>query len=116
MFVLTGFYFKGLRPITNALKTRYRPKVSFAPRFFENSNMSCPLCGAEQPFSQEGFADINLDKFLIVKSVQDGSDPDRFRPSKEIRLAEVLNREDLVWLKRQVIFRCAEIIKKLAVE
>ena len=116
VFVLTGFYFRGLRPITGALKTRYRPKVSFALRFFENSNMSCPLCGAEQPFSRERFSNINLDKFLIVKSVQDGSNPDRFRPSKGILLSEVSNREDLVWLKRQVIFRCTEIIKKLAVE
>ena len=116
VFVLTGLYFKGFRPITCALKTRYRPKVSFALRFFENSNMFCPLCGAKQPFSRERFSDINLDKFLIVKSVRDGSNPDRFRPSKGILLSEVTNREDLVWLKRQVIFRCTEIIKKLAVE
>jgi len=116
VFVLAGLYFGGLKPITSALKTRYSPKVSFARGFFENLNMSCPLCGAEQPFSREGFSDINLDKFLIVKSVQDGSNPDRFQPSKGILLSGVSNREDLGWLKRQVIFRCTEIIKKLAVE
>ena len=116
VFVLTGLYFKGFRPITGALKARYRPKVSFAPGFFENSNMSCPLCGVEQPFSRERFSDINLDKFLIVKSVQDRSNPVGFRPLKGIRLSEVSNRKDLLWLKRQVIFRCTEIIKKLAIE
>lgn len=116
VFVLTGLYFKGFRPITGALKARYRPKVSFALGFFENSNMSCPLCGAEQPFSRERFSDINLDKFLIVKSVQDRSNPVGFRPLKGIRLSEVSNRKDLLWLKRQVIFRCTEIIKKLAIE
>jgi hypothetical protein len=115
VFVLTGLYFKGFRPITDALKARYRPKVSFTLAFIENSNMSCPLCGAEQPFSRERFSHINLDKFLIVKSVQDGFNPVGFRPLKGIRLSEVSNREDLGWLKRQVIFRCTEIIKKLAV-
>jgi len=116
VLVLTGLYSRGLRSITGALKTRYASKVPFDLKIFENSNMSCPLCGAEQPFSRERFSDINLDKFLIVKSVQDGSNPVRFRPLKGIGLSEVSNREDLVWLKRQVIFRCTEIIKKLAVE
>lgn len=116
VLVLTGLYSRGLRSITGALKTRYSSKVPFDLKIFENSDMSCPLCGAEQPFSRERFSDINLDKFLIVKSVQDGSNPVRFRPLKGIGLSEVSNREDLVWLKRQVIFRCTEIIKKLAVE
>ncbi|RZB36035.1 MAG: hypothetical protein SRB2_02540 [Desulfobacteraceae bacterium Eth-SRB2] len=116
VLVLTGLYSKGLRSITGALKTRYSSKVPFDLKIFENSNMSCPLCGAEQPFSRERFSDINLDKFLIVKSIQDGSNTVRFRPLKGIGLSEVSNREDLVWLKRQVIFRCTEIIKKLAVE
>jgi hypothetical protein len=115
-FVLTALYFRGLGPITDALKTRSRSKVSFALGFIENSNITCPLCGTEQSFSREGFADINLDKFLFIKSVQDESNPIGFRPLKGIRLSEVSNREDLVWLKRQVIIRCTEVIKKLAIE
>ena len=116
VLVLTGLYFKDLRPITGAWKTRYRLKGSFDPGLFEHSNMSCPLCGAEQPFSQECFSDINLDKFLFVKSMRDGFNPSGIRPLKGIRLSEVSNREDLGWLKRQVILRCTEIIKKLAIE
>jgi len=116
LLVLTGLYFKGFRPITYALKTRYSKKLTFPLGFSESSNIACPLCGAEQTFSRERFTDINLDRFLIIQSAQNVSDPDRFRLPRGISLSEISNREDLVWLKRQVVLRCIEIIKRLSVE
>jgi len=116
LLVLTGLYFKGFKPITHALKTRYSKKLTFPLGFSESSNIACPLCGIEQTFSRERFTDINLDKFLIIQSAQNVSEPDQFRPPRGISLSEIANREDLVWLKRQVVLRCIEIIKRLSVE
>ncbi|MCW9065853.1 MAG: hypothetical protein OQJ78_06100 [Ignavibacteriaceae bacterium] len=115
VLVLTGLYFKGFRPITDALKARYSKK-SLPLGFFEGSNIACPLCGEKQTFSRERFTDINLDRFLIIQSAQNVSSPDRFRSERGISLSEISNREDLVWLKRQMVLRCIEIIKKLSVE
>lgn len=115
VIVLAGLYFKSFKSIRDQLKTRYRPKVSYPTGFSEGCDIICPLCGEKQPFPREGFTAFNLDSFLITQSVQDKLDPGKFHPSRGIRLSEISNREDLTWLKRQVIFRCTEIIKKLAV-
>jgi hypothetical protein len=116
VLVLTGLYFKGFRSITHALKARYSKKLTFPLGFSASSNIACPLCGAEQTFSRERFTDINLDRFLIIQSARNVSDLDRFRPPRGISLSEISNREDLAWLKRQVVLRCIEIIKRLSVE
>jgi len=81
----------------------------------ESSNIICPLCGEEQPFSRKLFTQFNPNELLIVQSLQDEPDPDRFLSLKGIRLTKISNSNGFVWLIRQVVFRCTEIIQKLAV-
>jgi len=76
-----------------------------APDKSESSNIICPLFGEAQPFYSKLFAQFNRDKLLIVQSVQDEPVPDRFRFLKGIRLTKISNSYDLLWLKRQVVFR-----------
>jgi len=86
-----------------------------APNKSESSNIICSLFGKEQSFSRKLFTQFNPDELLIVQSVQDEPDPDRFRFLKGIRLTKISNSNGVLWLKRQVVFRCTEIIQKLAV-
>jgi len=86
-----------------------------APDKSESSNIIYPLFGGGQPFSRKLFTQFNLDALLIVRSVQDEPDPDRFRFLKGIHPTKISNSNGLLWLKRQVVFRCTEIIQKFAV-
>ena len=83
--------------------------------FAETTCIACPLCGTNKPFSQEVFNDINLERFRIIRSTNSELKPGGSDKSKDIFLSEIVRRKDLGWLKRQVIIRCIEIIKKLAV-
>jgi len=86
-----------------------------APDKSESSNIICPLFGEEQLFSRKLFTQFNPDELLIVRSAQDEPDPDRFCFLKGIRLTKIPTSNGLLWLKRQVVLRCTEIIQKLAV-
>ncbi len=114
-FVLAVFHFRGPRAINDKLQTRYRPKISFPLEISEGSTIVCLLCEGEQPFSRKLFTRFNPDTFLIVQPAQDVRNSNQLGSFKGIRLSELSNRKDLLWLKRQVVFRCTEIIKKLAV-
>ena len=114
-FVVTVHHFKGLKSITDELQPGYCPNITFPLEILEGSNIVCPLCEGEQPFSRKLFTQFNPDTFLIVQPAQDAHNPSQFASLKGIRLSELSNRKDLLWLKRQVVFRCTEIIKKLAV-
>ncbi len=73
----------------------------------------CPLCGTRNQLSATIFRQSNLDHFLTsrtwtqklnIHSVADN-------PAKEAQL--LTKSDDLSWLKRRIILRCTEIIKKL---
>jgi hypothetical protein len=114
-FVLSVLHFRGLNAINEELQTRYLPKISFPLEIPEGSNIVCPLCKGEQPFSRELFTRFNSDTLLIVQPDQDAHNSNQLRSFKGIRLSELSNKKDLLWLKRQMIFRCTEIIKNLTV-
>jgi hypothetical protein len=77
--------------------------------------ITCPLCGAQNAPSETFFSRSNLDKFLAAGDVQrvvrDGDDAagEKSNPHKPAKT------EDFSWIRRQIILRCTEIIKKLTV-
>jgi hypothetical protein len=81
----------------------------------EKPRVTCPLCGTQKPLSNRVFSRPKLDRLLIIEASKyepgDGEPAD----SKGINLSQLAERKDLSWIKRRVISRCTEIIRKLAV-
>ncbi len=78
------------------------------------AHMACPLCGSHKPFTDEAVSRVNLDGFVFLRAGNGEPGAARSSTSQGISLSEMGQREGLGWLKRQVIFRCTEIIRKLA--
>ena len=81
----------------------------------KGSGVTCPLCGTQNAPSDTLFSRSNLDKFLAAgdarHAVRDtapasGSESNPYKPART---------EDFSWIRRQIILRCTEIIKKLTV-
>ena len=77
--------------------------------------IACPLCGTRKPLSATLFKQSNLDPHLTGGlTLQSGNvNPGVAGSEKDAQTRSV--SDDLLWLKRRIILRCAEIIKKLTV-
>lgn len=84
------------------------------PPNLEESRVTCPLCGTKKPFFDKVFSPSNLDRLLIIEASAHESGSGKPRASKGLNLSQFAKREDLSWMRRQVILRCTEIIRKLA--
>jgi hypothetical protein len=76
--------------------------------------INCPLCGTQQPLSRRIFKKSSLDKFLSTRDWKFEPNPGSNADSKRLDTQGLGKKEDLSWIKRQIILRCIEIIKKLA--
>ncbi len=76
--------------------------------------INCPLCGTQQPLSRKLFKQSSLDKFFSSGDWKIVSNPGSKADSKRPAMQEPGKKEDLSWIKRQIILRCTEIINKLA--
>lgn len=114
LLVIIVLHYKDFRSIGRKLKVAYRAQSDRGGVLAEMTSIACPLCGTNKPFSQEVFQCINLNRFRIIRSTNSELKPGGFYKSKDIFLSEIANRKDLGWLKRQLMVRCIEIIKKLS--
>lgn len=73
----------------------------------------CPLCGTRNQLSATIFKQSNLDHFLTSRTWKQKSNIYSVadNPAKETQ--PLTKSDDLSWLKRRIILRCTEIIKKL---
>ena len=78
------------------------------------AHMACPLCGSQKPFTDEAVSRVNLESFLFLRAGNGEPGAAGSLKSQGISLTDLGETEGLEWLKRQVIFRCTEIIRKLA--
>ena len=94
------------------LKTYFQrsPQINTKP---EPSLFNCPMCGAQERLYSEVFNPSQPERMIGKKASKPGSKAGWPANSKGIDLTELANREDFLWIKRQVILRCAEIIQKL---
>ena len=76
--------------------------------------INSPLCGTHQPLSRKLFKRSSLDKFWSSRNWKFESNPGSDTDSKRSNMQAAEKKEDLSWIKRQIIFRCTDIIKKLA--
>jgi len=78
------------------------------------AHMACPLCGSDKPFTNEAVSRVSLDGFVFLRAGNGEPGAAGSSKSQGISLRDMGETEGLEWLKRQVIFRCTEIIRKLA--
>ena len=106
---------------------RYRSTRGFLMKAFNfnrsnsaiksNGNESlvvCPLCGLQTPFSDRVFHRSKLNRFLTIGIANDGPNTGNVAHGKIIDLNDLARKEDLSWMRRLIVERCTEIIKKLA--
>jgi len=74
----------------------------------------CPLCRTHKPFSDRVFHRSSLERFLTIETANNGSNTGRVAHGKRIDINDLARKDDLSWMRRQIIERCTEIIKKLA--
>jgi len=74
----------------------------------------CPLCGTQKPYSDRVFHRSNLDRFLTSGTASGGPNTGSVPHSQRIDIKDIARKEDFSWMRRQIIERCTEIIKKLA--
>jgi hypothetical protein len=106
----------GLRPI------RLMPLISKSLRQEDpdiasdviEPRVTCPLCGMRKPLAEDVFNEPKIDKAFIIEALKHAPGGGEATDAKGITLSELTKREDLSWIRRQVIFRCTEIIRKLA--
>jgi hypothetical protein len=79
----------------------------------KNSLVTCPLCGAQKPFSEKLFKRSNFGRLLIIKASTNKSRANGSIKPKGMRLSDLARQDELSWFQRRIILRCAEIIKKL---
>lgn len=112
--VISILYFRSIRSVLVKFKDFKRTNLVMAS-IPEKPRVTCPLCGMQKPLSNRVFSHPKLDRLLIIEASKyepgDGEPAD----SEGINLSQLAERKDLSWIKRRVISRCTEIIRKLAV-
>ena len=81
----------------------------------KGSGITCPLCGTRKAPSDTLFSQSNLDKFLAIGDSKHGVNDGEIANFSKNNPRKHAKTEDFPWIKRQIILRCTEIIKKLTV-
>jgi hypothetical protein len=114
VFVLLIIDFRGIQP----LKAAIREKIGYWMRgdgaLQAGREVICPVCGSHKPLTRSFLLEANLDRYPVVvpSRVEDGAAQRLL--AQGVNLRDISRREDLGWLRRQMVHRCADIIKKLA--
>jgi hypothetical protein len=80
----------------------------------KNSLVACPLCGTHKQLSDKVFHHPNLGRLSTPGNPVAGPNNDNVTREKRINLDDIAKIENLSWMRRRIIERCTEIIKKLA--
>ena len=114
VFVLLVLDFNGVYPLKAALGERIRGWTDGYADLPDDREMICPVCGSHKPLSKSFLLQANLDRYPVVRSTRIENGAAQLLLAKGVNLREISRREDLGWLRRQMIHRCADIIKKLS--
>ena len=81
----------------------------------KRSGITCPLCGTQNASSDNLFSQSNLEKFLASGDSKRGATDGDIAYSSKKNPHKLAKTEDFSWIRRQIILRCTEIIRKLTV-
>ncbi len=112
LLVLILFRYQSIREtLTKILPAT--PSTAEIETVAQGNPIACPLCGTRKPLSATLFKRSNLDPHLTGGLMMQNVNINPGVTSSE-KAAQTHNvTDDLLWLKRRIILRCAEIIKKL---
>ncbi|MBC2713107.1 MAG: hypothetical protein HGJ94_19590 [Desulfosarcina sp.] len=114
VFVLLVLDFHGVHPLKAAIRERINTWVGSDRDLPHDREVICPVCGSHKPLTRSFLLQANLDRYPVVRSARKENETAQLLLAKGVNLREISRREDLGWLRRQMIHRCADIIKKLA--
>jgi uncharacterized membrane protein affecting hemolysin expression len=100
-----------LRPRTESRQLQQSPasNVSSTPC------ISCPLCGAKNPISEDLFNSKRYNLQMDSINLHDCSESVDTKIAERIACSPASQNQNQYWIKRRVILRCAEIIQKLTI-
>ncbi len=114
VFVLLIIDFNGIHPLTSAVKAKLRSWMGDDGALPDGREVICPVCGSHKPLTRSFMLDANLDRYPVVRPSRKENGTAGLLLAKGVNLRDISSREDLGWLRRQLVNRCADIIKKLA--
>ena len=114
LFILLVIDFQGIHPLKAAVRERLRTWTIGEGALPEEREVICPLCGGHKPLTRSFLLEVNLNRYPVIKPMGNEIGTAQILHSKGVNLREISRREDLGWLRRQMIHRCLEIVKKLA--
>lgn len=113
VFLVTLFGYQSIRAFF-VKYLNYKRSNAAMDSTLKRSLITCPLCGTLKPFSDNVFNKSNLDKILPTGATGHNANTGGAADLKRIDLHQLAKKENLSWIKRQIILRCTEIIKNLA--
>jgi len=116
VFALLVIDYQGIHPLKDAALERLYIWTGRSGILPEGGELICPLCGSQKQLSRSFLIDVNLDRYPVFRQVGNETGTAQILLAKGVSLREISRREDLGWLRRQMIHRCLDIIKKLAGE
>lgn len=114
VFILLVLDFHGVHALRSAMGARIRAWNAGGNDLSDDREVICPVCGNHKPLSRSFMLQANLDRFPVVRSAQKENKAAQLLQEKGVNLREISRRDDLGWFRRQMIHRCADIIKKLS--
>ena len=105
LFVLLVVDFQGIRPLTAHVKARWRLWKGAQGVMPTTKELVCPLCGCHKPLDRSFVLQVNLNRYPVIKPVGNQVGTAQILLAEGIRLGEISRREDLGWLRRQMIHR-----------
>jgi len=113
LMLMVALYYRQFAAFASRMSDRRQQNLAAAANL-ATSRFACPLCGQAQPFSKEAFEAAHVDPQAVVFAAASGSSRGTPAGGQGVFLNELGGREDLAWIKRRIILRCADIIRILS--
>lgn len=116
VFVLLVVDFHGVGPLKAAVQARIRAWVGGNDELQMQTDREviCPVCGSHKVLDRSFLLQANLNRYPVVRTARKENETAPLLFARGVNLRDISRREDLGWLRQQMIHRCADIIKKLA--
>jgi hypothetical protein len=106
------FRFQSIK--TSVIKIfQFSPSAAKIETSAKAASVICPLCGSRKPLSATVFKQSNMDALLTGETTKQHANASGVADNPAKEMPYRLKPDDLSWLKRQIIIRCTEIIKRL---
>lgn len=106
--------FNGIHPLKAAIKERLHAWLGGDDALPDGREVICPVCGSHKPLTRSFLLEANLDRYPVVRPAKKENGAAQLLLAQGVNLRDISRRDDLGWLRRQMVHRCADIIKKLA--